>query len=211
MKHLIIASLVILSVNVSHGQTKLGLKLNPAIITQRLTFPDDSSSVKNGPNSFNLSVMLFADIEITQNYFFNTGIGYTSKRMNLEYFQQDGASTESKGYNVQYVQIPATLKLYTNEIALDKKLYFQFGPLIEVAVHNKETNQDVTIIEKFQPVDISLLFAAGLEIQLAPQTAMQLGFNYTRGLINVAKNSSVGAEDMVLKNDLYSIDIAIKF
>jgi hypothetical protein len=36
--------------------------------------------------------MLFADIEITQNYFFNTGIGYTSKRMNLEYFQQDGAS-----------------------------------------------------------------------------------------------------------------------
>jgi hypothetical protein len=95
--------------------------------------------------------------------------------------------SESKGYNVQYVQIPATLKLYTNEIALDKKLYFHFGPLIEVAVHNKETNQDVTIIEKFQPVDISLLFAAGLEIQLAPQTAMQLGFNYTRGLINVAE------------------------
>jgi hypothetical protein len=211
MKHLIIASLVILSVNVSHGQTKLGLKLNPAIITQRLTFPDDSSSIKKGPNSFNLSVMLFADIGITQNYFFNTGIGYTSKRMNLEYFQQDGVSTESKGYNVQYVQIPATLKLYTNEIALDKKLYFQFGPLIEVAVHNKETNQDVTIIDKFQPVDISLLFATGLEIQLAPQTAIQLGFNYTRGLINVAKSAAEGAEGMVIKNDLYSIEIAVKF
>lgn len=211
MKHLIIASLVILSVNVSHGQTKLGLKLNPAIITQRLTFPDDSSSIKKGPNSFNLSVMLFADIGITQNYFFNTGIGYTSKRMNLEYFQQDGVSSESKGYNVQYVQIPATLKLYTNEIALDKKLYFQFGPLIEVAVHNKETNQDVTIIDKFQPVDISLLFATGLEIQLAPQTAIQLGFNYTRGLINVAKSAGEGAEGMVIKNDLYSIEIAVKF
>jgi hypothetical protein len=211
MKHLIIASLVILSVNVSHGQTKLGLKLNPAIITQRLTFPDDSSSIKKGPNSFNLSVMLFADIGIAQNYFFNTGIGYTSKRMNLEYFQQDGVSTESKGYNVQYVQIPATLKLYTNEIALDKKLCFQFGPLIEVAVHNKETNQDVTIIDKFQPVDISLLFATGLEIQLAPQTAIQLGFNYTRGLINVAKSAAEGAEGMVIKNDLYSIEIAVKF
>lgn len=211
MKHLIIASLVILSVNVSHGQTKLGLKLNPAIITQRVTFPDDSSSVKKGPNSFNLSVMLFADIGITQNYFFNTGIGYTSKKMNLEYSRHNEASTESKGYNVQYVQIPATLKLYTNEIALDKKLYFQFGPLIEVAVHNKETKQDVTIIDKFQPVDMSLLFATGLEIQLAPQTAIQLGFNYTRGLINVAKSAAEVADGMVIKNDLYSIEIAVKF
>jgi hypothetical protein len=211
MKHLIIASLVILSVNVSHGQTKLGLKLNPAILSQRLSVADDNYLIQKGPNSFNLSAMLFADIRMTQNYFFNTGIGYTSKRMNLKFFQQDNASSESKGYNIQYVQIPATLKLYTNEIALDKKLYFQFGPLVEVAVHNKETNQDVMIIEKIQPVDISLLFAAGLEIQLAPQTAVQLGFNYTRGLINVAKSTAESAEGLVIKNDLYSIEIAVKF
>jgi hypothetical protein len=211
MKYLIIASLVILSVNVSLGQTKLGLKLNPAIISQRVSFPEDSSLVKKGANAFNLSIMIFTDIGITQNYFFNTGIGYTSKRLNLEYSQSDDALTESKSYNVQYVQIPATLKLYTNEISLDKKLYFQFGPLIEVAVHNKETNRDVMIIDKFQPVDISLLFAAGLEIQLAPQTALQLGFNYTRGMMNVVKDSVEGTEGLVIKNDLYSIEIAVKF
>ena len=211
MKHLIIASLVILSVNVSHGQTKLGLKLNPATITQRVTFQADSSLVKKGSNSFNLSVMLFADIGITRNYFFNTGIGYTSKRINLEYFPQYAASSESQSYNVQYVQCPATIKLYTDEIALDKKLYFQFGPLIEVAVYDKETNQDVTIIEQFQPIDISLLFATGLEIQLAPQTAIQVGFNYTRGLINVAESISEVAGGIEIKNDLYSIEVAVKF
>lgn len=211
MKYLIIASLVILCINVTHGQTKLGLKLSPAVIDQRISYPNDSNSISNGSNAFNMSVMLFADISMSNNYFFTTGVGYTSKRINLQYQQGDDLATETKSYNVQYVQIPATLKLYTNEIALDKKLYFQFGPLIDVAVHNKESDSDLAIVDKFQPVDVSLLFAAGLEIQIAPQTAVLLGISYTRGLMNVVKDPADGVGDLVIKNDLFAIDVAIKF
>ena len=211
MRNLIAASLVILSINVSNGQTKLGLKLTPGIITQRISYINDNNSVGNGANAFNLTAILFTDIEMSPNYFFTTGIGYTSKRMNIKLKRQGEINTLSKNYNIQYIQIPATINLYTNEISLDKKLFFQFGPLIEIAVHNKENNNEISIIDKFRPLDVTLLFATGLQIQLAPQTAIKIGISYRRGLINVVKSPADGIEDLIIKNDVYGLDLALKF
>lgn len=211
MKYLLVASLMILSINVSKAQTKLGIKLNPGIVNQRISFQNDTAAVSGGPNAANLSAMLFADFPIGRNYYFGTGVGYISKRVNLISQNPGDISSNSKGYNIQYVQLPATVKLFTDEIALDKRLYFQFGPLFEIAVNNKETNPQVTVVREFQPMDISLIFATGVEIQLAPQTALMLGFNYTRGLINIVKNPASGFNDLSIKNDLYSIEIIVKF
>ena len=211
MKYFITASLVILMLNASIAQTKLGLKLSSSIITQRITQSDDSITVNNGSNAFNPAVTLFVDLPLSNNYYFSTGIGYISKRITFEVSGSDINSTQNKSYNTQYVQLPATIKLYTNEIALDKKLYFQFGPLIEVAIHTKEKDNNMLVIQKMQPVDVSLLFATGIEIQLAPQTSMQIGVNYTRGLINVVSKNAISADNLVIKNDLYGIDIAVKF
>lgn len=210
MKYFIAASLVILVVNASIAQTKLGLKLTSSIITQRISQEDDSISINNGSNAFVPSMTLFIDLPMSKNYFFSTGVGYISKRVNLKVNEPDDNSSNSKSYNIQYVQIPATLKLYTNEIALDKKLYLQFGPIFDIAVHTKETDQALSVIKEFTPIDVTLLFGAGLEIQLAPNTAMQIGINYSRGLVNIVSESSV-PEGMSVKNDLYGIDIAVKF
>jgi hypothetical protein len=211
MKYYVFASLVILSVNVSWGQTKLGLKLSPAILHQRIAQSSDTVSISKGANPFNLSIALFADLPLSKNYYFTTGIGYTSKRINLQRQSTNDYLVIEKIYNVQYVRIPATLKLYTNEVALDKKLYVQFGPLVDVAVHTKENNSTINTVQKFQPVDVSLLFAAGLQIQLAPQTAIQVGASYTRGLVNIVKSTSGGLEGLKIKNDLYALDFAVKF
>lgn len=208
MKYFIAASLVIFTINASIAQTKLGLKLTSSIITQRISNSGDSIGISNGANAFVPSVTLFVDLPLSKNYFFSTGVGYISKRINLSVRNADDNQSLSKSYNIQYFQLPATLKLYTNEVALDKKLYFQFGPIFDIAVHTKETEPDLSVIEKFQPVDITLLFGAGLEIQLAPNTAMQIGINYSRGLINIVAEST---DDLNIKNDLYGIDIAVKF
>ena len=53
--------------------------------------------------------------------------------------------------------------------------------------------------------------ALGVEFQLGPHTALQVGLNYSRGLINIVKEASYDEMDLVIKNDLYGIDIAIKF
>ncbi len=211
MKFIITASLVILMLNASIAQTKLGLKLSPSIITQRITQSNDSISVTNGSKAFNPSLTLFAEISFSENYFFTTGIGYISKRVNLKVTTPGFNTTQNKSYNTQYIQVPATLKLYTNEIALDKKLYFQFGPLIDIAIHTKESDGNFNVIKKMQPIDISLLFASGLQIQLAPQTSIQIGINYTRGLINIISKDAINDDGFIIKNDLYGIDIAVKF
>ena len=211
MKNYITASLVLLVINASFAQTKLGLKLTSSIITQRISYSHDSIAISNGSNTFIPAVTLFADMPLSKNYFFSTGIGYISKRINLKVNGFDDQISQTKSYTVQYIQLPATLKLYTNEISLDKKLYFQFGPLIEIAVHHKENNQNLQVISQISPIDITLLFGIGMEIQLAPQTAMQIGINYSRGLVNFAYTTDLPNSNLVIKNDLYGIDIAIKF
>lgn len=208
MKYLIAASLVIFTINASCGQTKLGLKLTSSVITQRISSSFDSIDVSHGANAFVPIVSLFVDLPLSRNYYFSTGVGYLSKRVNLVIKNNDDHQSKNKGYNIQYVQLPATLKLYTNEVALDKKIYMQFGPVFEIAVHTKDHHPEIELIDKIQPVDISLLFAAGMEFQLAPNTALQVGLSYSRGLVNIGSSNS---SDLIIKNDLYGIDIAIKF
>jgi len=211
MKYFIAASLVIFVINASNAQTKLGLKLTSSIITQRVYNTQDSINIENGSNAFNPSITFLIDMPLSNNYFFSTGIGYISKRVNLKINKTGVDFSQTKSYNIQYIQLPATLKLYTNEIALDKKLYFQFGPIIEFPIHKKENDNNFQVINKIQPADVTLMFGAGIEFQLAPQTAVQVGINYSRGLINIVSESQFIDGNLVIKNDLYGIDIAVKF
>ena len=209
-KYLLAAILVILAINASLGQAKLGLKLTSSIISQRVSQDNDSIQIGHGSNAFVPSFALLADFPLSTNYYFATGIGYISKRVNLVYNNPEFSLRDNQAYNIQYIQLPATIKLYTNEVALDKRLYFQFGPIIEIAVHNKESKDYLIVIQDFQPVDITLLLATGMEFQLGPNTALMAGFHYSRGLINIVK-SAPGYGDLVIKNDLFGIDLALKF
>lgn len=211
MKYFISASLVILLINASLAQTKLGIQLTTSVITQRITQSNDSIEVSNGSNSFNPSIALIADIPISSKYFFSTGIGYVSKRVKLNVYESTLDLTHTKSYNIQYIQLPATIKLYTDDIALDKKLYFQLGPIIEIPIHYKENDENYQVIETIQPIDIALLFGAGLEIQIAPQTSIGIGLSYRRGLVNIVKEPAFSDETLVIKNDLFGIDIIVKF
>ncbi len=211
MKYFISASLVILIINASIAQTKLGLKLTSSVITQRITQSSDSIEISKGSNAFNPSIALIADMPISAKYFFSTGIGYISKRVNLNAYESYPDLMHTLSYNIQYIQLPATLKLFTDDVALDKKLYFQFGPIIEIPIHLKENDQNFQVIKTIQPIDITLLLSAGVEILIAPQTVIGIGLSYQRGLLNIVKETEFPDETLVIKNDLFGFDITIKF
>ena len=208
MKYFIAASLAILALNASIAQTKLSVKLTSSIINQRISHSADTIDIGSGSNAFVPSFHLCMDFPISKSYFISSGLGYISKRININQVAEN--STNSLSYNIQYLQLPATLKLYTSEISLDKKLYFQFGPVFDIAVHTKENSSIASAITKFRPVDVTLLFSAGIDILVAPNTSVQLGINYTRGLVNIVSESTL-TNSFSIKNDLYGIEIAIKF
>lgn len=210
MKRLLFASLMILSINLSYAQTKLGLKFAPSVISQRIESGQDSIYLEKGPNAIVFPVLLSIDFPMGRNYYFGSGVGYVSRRINLVKNQSEVGS-ESKSYNVQYVQIPATFKLFTSEVALDKRLYFQFGPVFDIAVHTRETDPDVSMINQFQPLDVTLLFATGMEIQIGAYTALGLGISYSRDLVNIVKTPAEGLQGVSIKNDLFALELSIKF
>lgn len=211
MRRLFTASLLILAINICRAQTKLGVQVSPGILGTRIAYDHDVRAVQSGPNSFNLSALLFVESSIGPNYYFSSGIGYTSKKLNLEYKNTRYDRVTSKSYNIQYVRVSVALKLYTNEIALDKRLFFQAGTLLDVAIHEKENMPGFRIIDSFHPMDVSLLLAIGLEVQLAPQTAVQFGCSYTRSLVNMAESYVPTIENLTVKNEIYSVEIAVKF
>ena len=137
------------------------------------------------------------------------GIGYTSKRMNLKVNSLYGNLQYTNTYHLQYIQLPALFRLYTSEVALDKRLYFLFGSVIEVLIHRRETNPEVPILEYIVPIDIPLYLGMGMEIQVGARTAIRIGANYQRGLINVRDLSPIGGH--VIKNDIYALEFAVKF
>ena len=117
----------------------------------------------------------------------------------------------SEEYKLQYIQLPATLKLFTNEVAPDLKAYLQLGTALEIKVFDEPEDPNYIVIEKFNPIDIPVIIGAGAEFKAGINTTLFGGFSYQRGLINAVNQTVLGAEDLQLRNTIFSIDLGLKF
>ena len=117
---------------------------------------------------------------------------------------------------IQYLQIPATLKLFTNELAPDLKGYLQIGSALEILVFNEPEDPDFERIDKFTPIDIPVIIGAGVEFRAGINTTLFGGFSYQRGLINVVGETSTpvggaGVDNLQIRSTVFSIDLGVKF
>lgn len=155
-------------------------------------------------------------------YAFGTGLWYTIKRSG---FQMPGTFGESRWtpgepdkksvYNLQYLQIPATFKLFANNIAPDLRLYIQTGGLfsIKLAEHALDpiTNGLYTADSggsrrQYSFGDIELLLGTGVQYRINQNNAFNMGISYQRGLTNVARGS-----ELVSKSRIVSLELGFKF
>ncbi len=194
----------------SFAQVKLGVKVSPSFVFNRVKIDSDSLNVTNDGSGFRPMFGLIADIPVAENYSFSTGIGYISKTIHLKIDPVDGTEVSQK-YIAQYIQIPLTIKLFTNEVSIDKKIYFQTGFNAEIQVYNENKSDGEDAIEKFNAIDFPLVFAAGSEINLGTHTVLVLGVTYQRGMINVSKRESFESNNFSVKNDLLGLEIGLKF
>ncbi len=209
MKTFTVAMLMILLNNAADAQTKLGIKVTPSVISQRITNLTDTSGINQANASVSFPMMAVADICIGKNYYFATGVGFISRRMQFEKIYDP--SDETIDLRVQYLQIPATLKLFTDEVILDKRLYFQFGPVVEFKLHERIVQGSLP--EDFAPGggNIDMLFAAGMNVLVSPNTTIEVGLNYSRGLINIFEDTGMNEDIPDARSDLFGIDVTVKF
>lgn len=179
-------------------------------------FRDNGSGVRMsvGPT---LDYFFFKD-----RYALSTGLWYTIKRSG---FQMPGSFGETRSipgtpfkesiYNLQYLQVPATVKLFANNIAPNTRLYLQTGGLLSLKLAERALQTERNGLYQAESGgdrrqygfgDIEVLLGAGVQYKINQTNAFNIGLNYQRGLVDVARGSQ-----LISKNRVVSLDLGFKF
>lgn len=193
------------------AQTLVGLKVSPTVMQTRIkNIPESVSIIPAGPSA-RLAGGIFVDIPLQAHYtWISTGIEYRPKVVKYSASRLQDAEIFEKNHVLQYLEIPVTLKLITDEFALDKRIYTEFGLVGGVLINHEQNLPETKIISGFKPYDLTLRLGAGVQFQLGFRTALELGLSYGRGLVNISKKDSLNP-GTVLKNSLFSLDLGFRY
>ncbi|GAB4037613.1 hypothetical protein GCM10028809_53300 [Spirosoma gilvum] len=155
-------------------------------------------------------------------YAFSSGLWYTIKRSG---FQMPGSFGETRWnpsapqkesvYNLQYLQIPVTVKMFANNIAPDLRLYVQTGGLLSIKLAERALDQARNGLytaetggdrRQYGFGDVELLLGTGVQYKINQNNAFNLGMTYQRGLLNIARSS-----DLTSKSRVVSLELGFKF
>jgi hypothetical protein len=191
------------------AQVNIGLQVSPSLSFNRVDESSDTADLSAKGVGGKLQAGIFSDFLITKSYYFSTGIFFVPKRIAL---QDTRNPSVEEVYHLQYLQVPAMLKVYTEEISLDTRIYIQSGLNGEIKINEKGVSPESTYLGNFRTFDASWIIGAGLEYRIGYSTTLFGGFSYRRGLINVVTQPLQPFDgDLSLKNDFVSLDVGIKF
>lgn len=198
------------------GQVKIGINVSPVFGYTRVALNSDAKGYDVSSDGVGIGLMGGPELSFflgkNENYSIATGILYSVKRARFTTTIPSSLgvdSSRSYNYNLQYLQLPLTFKLYTNEIATDMKLYFQVGSSLDIKIGGREVGQKKKSTSEFKPVDASIILGAGIKYSLGENTSMLIGLRYTRGFINAVKDPA--ADYFKINNDMISLDLGIQF
>lgn len=227
MKKLLLAVCCLFMSSAAFAQWEIGIKISPSIATNRVVAPTGIGKPNfeplNAKTHFGGGVI--ADYFFGENYAFSTGLIYMGKGAGVSYdvYGSDPnqpPSRKSDEFGIQYLEIPVTVKLFTNDIATDTRLYFQaggsFDPRISAKVNSEKldaNNEDKKYSSYFNLMDISVLIGAGAELQMGESTKIFGGLSYHRGLIDIDDyyEERFDNKNIEIKNTYVALDLGLKF
>ena len=208
------------------AQVEIGLKLSPSINYFRTDAPSQFN-FKNEGARIGLGGGLVVDYFFGENAAFSTGLWLTGKSGEFSYSDPNLLGTTiKKQMGIQYLEIPVSVKLFTNEVAPDIRLYFQVGGTVAAPIGaridgNKRftdpgTLSETTALKHVFFFDANALVSIGAEYQLGKSTKTFAGVSYHRGLINLDsyfgdERKSEFGEDVSIKNNVFALDLGLKF
>ncbi|AQG81412.1 PorT family protein [Spirosoma montaniterrae] len=155
-------------------------------------------------------------------YAFSSGLWYTIKRSGFQMPASFGSSRFTPGapekesiYNLQYLQVPLTVKMFANNIGPNVRLYVQTGGLLSLKLAERALQQERNGLylaesggdrRQYSFGDVELLLGTGVQYKINNVNAFNLGVSYQRGLLNVSR-----ANQLTSKNRVVSLDLGFKF
>lgn len=141
---------------------------------------------------------VFADYKLTKNYFLSASLDFLYSGINIQ--AQNSAYTQHIKYDLNYVSLPITIKMKTNEIG-HMKYFGQFG--IDPGVNLKAradietiTSQSTVIVENQNvksdifPLRLALVVGLGTEYNIVGSTSLVGSITFNNGFVSVLKNNS---------------------
>ncbi len=238
MKKINILILCSLLTSLSFAQTtktptnkfRLGFKVSPNVSW----LASDNSNMTVGEKSLHFGYGLNFDIFFAENYAIGTGVNINNTGSTYSYFAQytgtdyDATGAEltnmkqigliERDLRLQYIQVPLTFKMKTNEIGyitywgqfgvglnINRKaisndqidyLYYQDKNTFNWEKSNRvNTNKPSNDIQNDVNIFSSnLIFAAGIEYNLSGNTSLLAGLTFQNGFTDVLRGTGVAAD-----------------
>jgi hypothetical protein len=208
MKKLFIIAILSISCFTVKAQVKFGFKAAPQLGFNRLQSTGDTYEIESNGSSLKLLLGPTFDFPFRDNHYFSTGLFFSSKQAAFQATNVNTNRVEEESYDLQYLQVPLTLKLFTEEIGLDKKIYFQFGTTADFRLQG--IISDDNLLNQVDFFDFTALLATGLEYRLGINTRIYAGFYYNRGFLNAVKETNID-EEWRLNNDTLGLELGVTF
>ena len=234
MKKLLLTLAALAVAPAAFAQVEIGLKVSPSITYLRTDSPSQYG-FQSDKSKLSFGGGVFMDYFFGENYAFNTGLFLTGKGGTISHLDQSSAviigpgpspapTRVSQKIAIQYLEIPATLKLFTNEVAPAARVYFQVGGSLAFPVSTRidgekyytdpyNGNSQTKASDYVFPVDVNLIGGAGVEYQLGQSTKLLAGLSYHHGLVNFDHyyKRTRGFSDVAIKNSIFALDLGMKF
>ena len=183
------------------SKLRFGLTVSPQLSWMTA---GDASLKKNG-SYIGFCYGLLMDLKIPKNYAFSTGIIISYDGGKITYLDSVKFNSlpnnvyppgTNVDYRLQYVEIPVTMRLMTNQIGYIT--YFgQFG--LNAAI-NIRSRADVSTLngtsdetganfgDDITPANVGLMVGGGLEYEITGTTALMVGLQFFNGFLDVTDN-----------------------
>lgn len=212
--------------------TRFGIKLAPNMAWLK----SDTKGLGNDGSKIGFTFGLVTEFPIgaAGNYRFSTGLFLNNVGGKyLQTFSYPDANGQiltkelRNDLKLQYIQLPLTMKLMTNEIGY-MRYFGQIGfdaaynirakadfdtpainPVTAALTFTEMEDEDVK--DNLQPFRAGLIIGAGLEYNFSGSTTLQAGLNYHNGFTNLLKDTKIGDKKAKLLQNYIELNLAVFF
>jgi len=202
---------------------RFGVKAQPALAWFRIDAPN-GTDVKSDGLPFGFGYGLITDFGFTDRYSFSTGleVAYRGGRTLYNYKVTSGSTTTTTTiktkYSLQFVELPLTLKLRTNEIGY-MTYYFQVGVAPGYAIRSRaEIKVNDVVIDSKKDVssdinefNLSMIIGAGAEYNISGSTSLLFGLTFNNGFLDVLDDSPYNGAAVKGNSNYLSLTVGILF